>query len=299
MQLSWPMKLRIAAAVAVGISLIGLCAWPLAAPSEPSAAVFAGTISFTDAIVLAGLALFAGLTAYFLSWPYGREIGILAVPAGLAVWAVRCGSTADLMRLNPTVSQRTQLFTTLKWEPVFWLAIVTAGFLGVILGQMISSPKIEDDKPQEKSGNKLSALFTAIIAVVASVLITQFCIGILAQDISIPDSKLGSVIAQPAVGQIVFAVLVSFAIAAFVVKKLLNAGYIWPIIASVFLTLFVSRLYTTQQTLQHLVENWPTIFFSNVTVSILPVQIVAFGTLGSIAGYWMAIRYDYWRKHEM
>jgi len=27
--------------------------------------------------------------------------------------------------------------------------------------------------------------------------------------------------------------------------------------------------------------------------------MVAFGTIGSIAGYWMAIRYDYWRKHEI
>jgi hypothetical protein len=29
------------------------------------------------------------------------------------------------------------------------------------------------------------------------------------------------------------------------------------------------------------------------------VQMVAFGALGSVAGYWMAIRFDYWRKHEM
>ncbi|GAI88636.1 unnamed protein product, partial [marine sediment metagenome] len=29
------------------------------------------------------------------------------------------------------------------------------------------------------------------------------------------------------------------------------------------------------------------------------VQMVALGTLGSIAGYWMGIRYDFWRKHEI
>jgi hypothetical protein len=48
-----------------------------------------------------------------------------------------------------------------------------------------------------------------------------------------------------------------------------------------------------------LVQNWPAAFFPNSVISILPIQMVAFGTLGSVAGYWMAIRYEYWRKHEM
>ncbi|UCC23404.1 MAG: hypothetical protein JSW23_04955, partial [Planctomycetota bacterium] len=81
------MKLRIAAAVGCGIVLIGILAWPLAAPPEPfwPVLVFAGVISLTDVIVLALLALAAGFVAYFLSWPYGREIAILAVPSGLTV----------------------------------------------------------------------------------------------------------------------------------------------------------------------------------------------------------------------
>ena len=32
MELSWPMKLRIAAAAAVGVLLIGILAWPMAEP---------------------------------------------------------------------------------------------------------------------------------------------------------------------------------------------------------------------------------------------------------------------------
>ena len=91
MNLSWLMKLRIAAAVATGVVLIGFLAWPLVAPAEPFAVVslLAETISIADTIALAGLAFLAGFMAYFLSWPHGREIGILAVPAGLSVWAVR------------------------------------------------------------------------------------------------------------------------------------------------------------------------------------------------------------------
>ena len=299
MELSWLMRLRIAASVATGAILIGILAWPLAAPPEPFGAVSltAGTISFGGTITLAALAVLAGFIGYFLSWPYGREIGILAAPAGLAIWAVRCGSMTSLMRLNTTVAQRQALFATLKWEPLFWLAIVAAGFAGVLVGQKILCPKPGPDKPKEKSNSKSNIYLNAAIALVGSVLIAQFCISILAQDVRIFDNKLGSVLAQPAVGQIVFAVFVSFGIAAFVVKKFLNVSYICPTVASALVTAFAVSAYVKQDVLQHLVQHWPAVFFSHAVTSILPVQMVAFGSLGSIAGYWLAVRYNYWRKH--
>ena len=135
-----------------------------------------------------------------------------------------------------------------------------------------------------------------ILALVCSGFIAQFCIRIVAQDVRVSDNALGSVVAQPAVGQVVFAVLVSFGIAAFFAKKFLNVSYIWPSISSAFVTAFMATIYARE--VQYLVQNWPAAFFSNSVISILPVQMVAFGTLGSVAGYWMAIRYDYWRKHE-
>ncbi len=308
MELSLQMKLRIAAAAAAGVGLIGFLAWPLAEPPEPFGAVsvlalhqsgagLVGGMSFGGAITLAILAFLAGLLAYFLSWPYGREIGVLAVPAGLAVWAVRCGDMAGLTQLNPTLAQRQGLFAAIKWEPVFWLAIVAAGFAGVLLGRKISASP-NPNNPEKKADSKSNIYLKAAIAVVGSGLIAQFCIGIFAQDIRVFDNKLGSLVAQPAVGQIVFAVLVSFGIAAFIVKKFLNASYIWPIIASAFVTVYVVTTYARQDVLQYLVKSWPTVFFPNAVISILPVQIVAFGTLGSIAGYWLAVRYNYWREHE-
>jgi len=298
MELSWPMKLRIAAAAATGVVLIGILAWPMAVSSGPLGAVRASDLSLGGAITLVMLAFLAGFIAYFVSWPYGREIGILAVPSGLAIWAVRCGSMATLMQLNPTAGQRQVLLTTLKWGSIFWLAVVAAGFAGVILGQKIlSSPK--PDETQEKSNSKPTKYLNAIIALVGSALIAQFCIRIFAQDVEVFDNRLGSVMAQPSVGQIIFAVLVSFGLAAFVVKKFLNVSYIWPTIASALVTAFAISTYANQDLLQYLAQRWPATFFSNSVVSILPVQMVAFGTLGSIAGYWMGVRYRYWRKHEM
>jgi hypothetical protein len=286
-ELTWPVKLKVTATLLVGIILIGFLA-PLKTPVEPFGVV--SMPAFGGAVALAGLAVLAGLIGCFISQPYGREIGILAVPAGLAIWAVRSGNMAELMRLTPTLAQRQVLFASLKWESIFWLAIVAAGFGGVLIGQyLVSRPSSPVSRP--------SSIVHHILAVVGSVLIAQFCIGIFAQDVRIADPKLGSVVAQPATGQIVFAVLVSFGIAAFLVKKFLNASYIWPIVASALVTGFAVVTHAKQDTLQHLIEYQPSVFFSSTSLSILPVQMVAFGVLGSIAGYWLTVSYDYWRKH--
>ena len=291
MELSWTMKLRIAAAATVGVILIGILAWPLAAPSETTGAVSPGGGA---AIVL--LALLTGLIAYFVSWPHGREIGILAVPFGLTVWAVRCGTVAALLQLNPTDTERHSLFTSLRWQSLFWLAVVAAGFAGPLLCHRILSRKKHHSQEQKPKFNSVRHL-SVIIAIAAAAFIAQFCIRIFAQDIRLSDDSFGSVIAQPAIGQIGFAVLLSFGLAAFTVRKLLGAGYVWSIIATSLVTVYSISVYANHA--QYLAQQWPAIFFANVASSVLPVQMVAFGTLGSVAGYWMTARYDYWRKYEM
>jgi len=291
MELTWAMKLRIAAAATIGVLLLGILARPLA---EPFSAVWA--MGFKDAAVLVGLAFIAGFIGYFVAWPYGREIGILAVPSGLTIWAVRSGSMAGLIRLNPTADQRQALVNTLRLEPFFWLLVVAAGFAGVLLARKVYSSK-NIKQAQEKSSLKPAEYLNPVLALVCSAFVAQFFIRIIAQDVSILDRKLGSVVAQPAVGQIVFAVLVSFGCAAFVAKKFFNVSYIWPSIASAFVTAVMASLYV--RNVPYLVQNWPPAFFSNSVVSVLPLQMVAFGTIGSVAGYWIAIRYEYWRKHEI
>jgi len=298
--------------MATGAILIGILGWPLAESAEPFGAVSlaAGSITSGGSIILVVLAFLAGFIGYFLSWPYGREIGILAAPSGLAVLSLRTGSMAGLMQLNPTFAQRQALFATLKWEPVFWLAVVAAGFIGVLSGQRIlSGPELgETPAPassdssrgggREKSNPKTKIYLNATIGVVGSVLIAQLLIGLFAQDVKIYDPKLGSVVGQPEVGQIAFAVIVSFGLAAFVVKAFLNVSYVWPTIASALVTAFAITAYVRQDVLQHLVVHQPGAYFSNAVISILPVQMVSFGTLGAIAGYWLAVRYNFWRKHS-
>jgi hypothetical protein len=291
------MKLRIAASMATGVVLIGVLAWPLAEPLEPfeTVSVTAGTVSATGSVVLVLLAFLAGFIGCFVSRPYGREIGILAAPAGLTIWALRSGNMVSLIRRTAPEKQA-QLFAALRWEPLFWLAIVAAGFAGVLLAEKINR-KIGPDKKRKQSETGSNIKINIVIALVASVLIAQLFISVFAQNVRLIDQKLGSVVAQPTTGQIVFAVFMSFGIAAFVVKEFLNVSYIWPIIATAFVTALAVISYGRQDLLLYLSSNWPTNFFPNAVMSILPLQIVAVGTLGSVVGYWMAVRYQYWRKH--
>ena len=285
------MKLRIAAAAAIGVALVYLVGRPLIGSSDA-----AGAIAYSRMPILVALAFLAGLISYFASWPYGWEIGILAVPSGLAVWAFRSGTMATLIQQNPTVAQRQELVALLRFEPVLWLAVVAAGCAGVLLGRKIR-PALKAPSKQVRTKVQPAELLNAIVALAGSAVIAQFCVGIFAQDITMSDSNLGPVVAQPAVAQVAFGVFISFGIAAFAVKKLLNVSYIWPAVASVFVTAFAMHTYAKD--VQYLATAWPAAFFSNTAASVLPVQMVAFGALGAVAGYWMAIRFDYWRKHEM
>ena len=198
MELSWSMKLRIAAVAAVGIVLVGYIGRPSDMSSEQVG------IAIGDVKVLIVLAFLSGAIGYFVSWPYGRHVGILAAPFGLSIWALRAGSMTYLMQLNPAVAQRQQLIASIRWEPIIWLAIVAAGFAGVlVVHKIIPGRKVE--MKQEKHILSVNGFLNGIIAIVASVIIAQFCIRLLAQDVRMFDNRLGSMVTQPAVGQIVFA----------------------------------------------------------------------------------------------
>ncbi len=344
MELTWSIKLRIAAAAAVGIAVIGIYAWPMVAPADQFGvvSVINGTISAYDVLVLLGLAFGVGLIAYFISWPYGSRIGILAVPAGLAVWAVRCGNMGTLLQLNASIVSRQQIYSTFCWEPLLWLAIVAAGYLGVFLASQIIYP-VESDtinhpRPKQTDGlrppdifihlfgvflgpvirekfiahknrvaireatkpakGSFGILLNIVIAVVGSAVLAQFFIGLLARDFTIWDSTNGAAVAQPAMGQIVFAVLISFGIVGFLVQKVLGVDYVWPVIGSCLVNFVAVSSYGKYDVLEYFIQRWPAVFFSNSVLAVLPVQIVAFGSLGAIAGYWIAVRYEYWHRHE-
>ncbi|MGE5294729.1 MAG: hypothetical protein ACM3VT_07860 [Solirubrobacterales bacterium] len=309
MELTWINKLRIAAVATLGIVVIGILAWPLAAPADPLLPVRASDISLSGTLLLLALALAIGFAGYFIAWPHGREIGILGVPFGLAIWAGRSGPMRALTQVWNEPAERVTLEHSFRPEPLYWLVIVAAGFAGVLLAQRLRrapasatsdephlpvSPEPTDGKSSTRSQNT-SVYVNVLIGVVVAVLISQFFVGVFAQNIELSRR----IAAQPAMGQIIFAVTGAFAVAAFVVKRYLGLSYLLPAAASIFVTTFAQAVYYRSGTIRQFAETYPAPFFPHSVFAILPVQLVALGAIGSVVGFWMAVRYDYWRKHEI
>jgi len=326
MELTWINKLRIAAVASLGIVVIGLWAWPLAAPADPLSPVRASNVSPSGTMTLLLLAFGLGCAGYFIAWPHGREIGILAVPFGLMVWAGRCGPMRVLTQACKQPYERETLASSLRFEPIYWLLVVAAGFAGVLLAQYLRGvrkatdeegagvgtekgksthawvPKRDPSRLRSPSdllkfapSHSPSSLLSGLLALGATVPLAHFLVGVFAQDVATSRNVMPT---QPPIGQLLFAVMAAFAVPTFAIKKFADLSYIWPMIASAFIIVFAQAMYCHAETVRQLAETRPATFFPHSALTILPVQFVALGTLGSVLGYWMAVRYDWWRKHE-
>ena len=293
-------RLRIVGSMAVGAAVVGLLGWSAVKPADPLGAItlFGGEFTVFAIITCGLLAFLSGGLAYFVCYPSGRQIAPLAGPTGLAVWSIRSGDMTSLLRVNHTLAKRQELYAALRWEGFFWLLIIAASYFGVLVADKLAKPgsvEADDSNSDNRLPNKILSNATAVVL---TILITQFAIGVLAQDVRMPDSQLGPVVGQPSVGQIAFAVFVSFGLAAFIAKKFLDVSFIYPAMAAALLTLCAITFFAAKHDiLEHMVQAWPVAFFTRPTCAILPLQMVAFGTVGAIAGYWTASRHWHHRKH--
>lgn len=298
--ISLRVRISIAAAMVVGTILLGIGAWSLIRPPDPLGAVtvLTGGISFVDTIICVILSFAAGLLAYFASFPYGRQIGPIAAPTGLAVWGILSGDMTSLIGVNHTLAQRQNLYAILKWEGFLWLIIIAAGYYGVIIAERLSKAKQTRPKTEKAHNSRLNKALNIATALIVTTVIAQFGINIFAQDVRMLDSKLGSIVGQPEVGQIAFAVLLSFGITGFITKKFLDADYTLGAVAAAISTAVAVIISAKTDVLTHMVNTWPVAFFPRATSAVLPLQFIAFGALGSIAGYWIAVKYTTWRKQS-
>ena len=296
-----PTRLRIVGSMSVGAAVVGLLGWSAVKPTDPLGAVtvFGGEFTILEIGTCGVLAFLSGAVAYFVCYPYGRDIAPLAGPTGLAVWGIRSGDMTSLLRVNTTLANRQRLYASLRWEGFFWLLIVAAGYFGVLAADRLAGPKPDTVHGHNSNDSLTNNILSIITAVVLTVLITQFAIGLLAQDVRMSDNQIGSVVGQPGVGQIAFAVFISFGLAGFIAKKFLDVSYVYPAIAAALLTFFAITFFAAKHDiLEHMVQSWPVVFFTRATCAILPIQMVGFGAVGSITGYWVALKYRRRRKHS-
>lgn len=300
--ITWPMRVRAIAALAVGAALLGAGGWRLVRPEDPEAAITLVNCPLTipAALLCLLLAFGAGCAAYFAAWPAGKIFAPYAAPTGMAIWAMHSGSMHQLLLYHHDLPQRQALYAALRWEGLFWLLVCAAGYLGVLAASKLAGGKIVilgDYKNQKTHGFGLwgNAALAAIIAVVVG----WVAVGFFVQDIHQPDPQLGSVVGQPGNRQIAFGVFAAFCLAAYLVKYTLKIGYLPVAAASAVLTFAASTQLLRGDTLMHLADTWPAAYFNHAVNAVTPLQMVAFATLGAITGYWMAVKFHHeqWQCH--
>ncbi|MGA2915261.1 MAG: hypothetical protein ABSE89_04480 [Sedimentisphaerales bacterium] len=299
MELTWTMRLRIIASLAIGIILLGFLPWNLIKPpAEGVFTILTANIHISDILICAGLAFICGFIASAISSPYGAQTGILAAPAGLVVWGLRSAPLSEIFQRYPSAASRMDVYSKLRLEGFLWLGIVLCGFLAALLADKIFKRETVRFSDEEKPVFQLQAYVRIIIAVIATIFIANFLINILAGDVSYPDSKLARVTAQPANLQIAFAVFITFGACGFLARLFLGSPAFWPAIASAPLIYYSAISYEKKDLITHISSFWPATFFIRPVTAVLPVQMVAFAFLGAIWGYWLAVDFSWWRTHQ-
>jgi hypothetical protein len=280
----WLTRVRAIAALLVGVILVGWIGWPLVRPEDPLGAICLvdNMVNPGELLILCGLAFASGLAAYLVSWPKGSMTAPLAAPAGLAAWVFASGDMRTLLLTNSSVVERQKVYAILCWEGLFWLTLVAAGLLGVLVGWLFqsSSQKLDSAKKLTAETKPVNVLLAAVV----SVAVVWFLIGILAQDVRQVDVKLGYVIGQPGKGQIAFAVCIAFMAAGYIVTHFFKISYIIPIACSAVVVFLAMRYAASPARLEQMTQHWPVAYVALSICGILPLQMVAFGALGAFAG---------------
>lgn len=289
----WLMRIRILGSMAVGAVLIGFLLWPKIAPIDPLGAVslYGKTFSATDIFLCLLASFLAGAGGCLVAYPYGKTIGLLAVPTGLAVWTFQSGTVHSLLLTHSALEQRLAVYRFFRWEPLFWLALLACGAAGVWLASRFLGP---DKTPVVSSGTPKPArtrVVFILVAILASVVTVQLTVGLFAQDVRYPDTRIGSVTGQPGNRQIALALLASFAIAGAAIKHFLDCNHYWAVLAAPILYFIALSVSCGNEILEYMTQNWAVAYFPNAICAILPIQFVSFSAIGALAGEWLVVKY--------
>jgi hypothetical protein len=301
MELSWLSRLRLALAIATGIVLLAVVAGPLLEQPDPYSPVtfFERRLSAQTGLTLGALAFAAGFIAYWLAWPYGREMAVVAAPAGLAVIAMRGGSVTDLFRSSPEVSTRIAAYASFRWEAAFWLLIVLAGIAGSFAAGRIRSPsdaarRNAVDPADRRITREPAVALNGLLALALSTAIAYIGLAVFVKAVPTP-TMTGTVSSQPLPAQIACGTMLAFGVAAFAIKLAFRFDWSIPVGAILVTNFLVMSLASSPALVSEMAAKWPPAVLAQAPFGILPIQMVAYGTLGSLLGYWLAVRYNIWR----
>jgi predicted small secreted protein len=208
---------------------------------------------------------------------------------------------ANLVQMYPGVSERAAAYATFRYEGFIWLGVVLAGIAGSVVAQLIRQPAAGSRpnavNPVDTAINRTGKVAGSVmLALVMAAAIGYIGLAIFVKGIASPTAG-GNVASEPMVAQIAFGTLIAFGLAGFAVKAVFGFGWSIPLAAVAIVNFAVMTLGGNHKLLVQMAEKWPAATFAQASFAILPIQMVAYGTLGAVLGYWMAVRYNIWRTH--
>ncbi|MFI4913265.1 MAG: hypothetical protein ACIAQZ_16530 [Sedimentisphaeraceae bacterium JB056] len=282
----WTDKIRLGIVLTIGAVVMGIFCWPLIAPhaERETVSFFCSCISVTDALIVILGAFATGAAAYFLGYPNGRYTALAAVPMGVGIWALRSGTISNLLTYNNSPEQHRLVYMSLRWEGIFWFLVIAAGYAGVKTAAILCKDTAKSEEPAKKKQPAGDLALPLVITAAIAWLLTN----ILAQSPKIMTTGNGIIHAQPRQAQIAFALLAAFGVAGYLVKRYMNVRIEIPVISTVLVSLGAA-IFSGRDSILEFSKNIPTSIFLHPISAILPVQMIAFGTLGVLIGYGIAI----------
>ena len=290
-EVSMSMKLRITLVIIVGGSIFGMCGWSLIAPSTNHGIIsfVGGSITAINAMLLLAMAFATGYFTSTLTAGYDGKIAVSAVPVGLCICAVRGGYLTNYLSRFDEVQDMHRTYMSLSWESIYWISLVLVGILGAKLAERFAKGSTEKG---ETAKNKA---LIVMVPLLVSLLIAYFGINILALAPRVFDQKFFTVLHQPLTGQIGFAVFITFVLAGYVCRHFIKSSYIYPLISSAIACFIFMNLSGNIKQLEYMNQKYASVFVAQPFAAILPIQFIAFGSLGAICGYWMSFLHEKWK----
>ncbi len=286
-------KIKVLFAISIATATIGFVGWMLIStpsPQEPLSLVF-GTLPFKR-LLLFSLIVF--LTAIFLNLTFGnksQEFAFGGAVLALSICAVRSGLLTVHIDYTKSPIEIHNIYQSLAWEGFVWLGIVLVAFVGANINVRVSTLR-KIWLQTNKTNITISFVASVVIAILGVNLLALGARVIVAKDVF-------SVVRQAYTGQICFGVLVSFGLATYLSRHFLKVHYIVPIIAS-GLVVFITMLFASNTSnIEYLLANFPPSFLLKPSAGILPVQMVAFGSIGSVVGFWLSYAHEEWQRENL
>lgn len=275
-------------------------------PAEPLCFARAGSV-LTLVMASVGLGFISIILAVLICGRHALHVAPVAVPAGLAAWALRSTGMGELLIRESALGEKLSLFPSFILESVVWslLIIVSYGaahYAGRWFFHLNSKADEEGDTPNavmvNQSPSRLanrwqhSILSLAVSCVIAGVLLCLFTRSGSTEHAGV------AVGAEPLKGQILFSVFISFFLGTLACHQWLQ-GRVYDFLPSplVVSTVFYFWAYRSDSFATVLADSAALFPSRLLSAVICPLPFISIGSLGLLWGYWYSVQLVHTRKN--